>query len=265
MVSIDSIKEQIQTTYRELIKSRRLTPRYGQRQMIAQITNELSKSENSESNAPICVIEAGTGTGKTLAYLISSIPLAKNYGHKVIISTATIALQEQVVLKDIPEILSSSEMSFTYAIAKGRRRYLCLSKLHMLLSGQDSLMALADFQDSNISDYLSSESELYESMLSKLKSGSWHGDRDDWDSPLADKVWMPLTADRFQCTGQKCNYFRDCSFYKARDALDKVDCIVSNHDLVLTDLVMGGGAILPEPEKCFYIFDEAHHLSLIHI
>ena len=71
---------------------------------------------------------------------------------------------------------------------------------------------------------------------------------------------MLLTADRFQCTGQKCNYFRDCSFYKARDALDKVDCIVSNHDLVLTDLAMGGGAILPEPEKCFYIFDEAHHL-----
>ena len=260
MVSIDSIKEQIQKTYRQLIKSRSLTPRYGQRQMIAQITNELSKSENLESDAPICVIEAGTGTGKTLAYLISSIPLAKNYGHKVIISTATIALQEQVVLKDIPEILSSSEMSFTYAIAKGRRRYLCLSKLHMLLSGQDSLMALADLHDSDISDYLSSESELYESMLSKLESGSWHGDRDDWDSPVADKVWMPLTADRFQCTGQKCNYFRDCSFYKARDALDKVDCIVSNHDLVLTDLVMGGGAILPEPEKCFYIFDEAHHL-----
>jgi ATP-dependent DNA helicase DinG len=93
MVSIDSIKEQIQTTYRQLIKSRSLTPRYGQRKMIAQITNELSKCENSGSDAPICVIEAGTGTGKTLAYLLASIPVAKNYGHKVIISTATIDLQ----------------------------------------------------------------------------------------------------------------------------------------------------------------------------
>ena len=262
MASIDSIKEQIQTTYRQLIKSRSLTPRYGQRQMIAQITNELSNSEKSENGNPICVIEAGTGTGKTLAYLISSIPIAKNYGHKVIISTATIALQEQVVLKDIPEILSSSEMSFTYAIAKGRRRYICLSKLHMLVSGQDSLMAISDLHDSNISDFLSSETELYESMLSKFESGIWHGDRDDWERPIADKVWMPLTADRFQCTGQKCNYFRDCSFYKARDALEKVDCIVSNHDLVLTDLAMGGGAILPEPENSFYIFDEAHHLPI---
>ncbi len=262
MVSMDSIKEQIQTTYRQLIKSRNLTPRYGQRQMIAQITNVLSRDGNPESDSPVCVIEAGTGTGKTLAYLISTIPLAKNYGHKVIISTATIALQEQVVLKDIPEILGSSEMSFTYAIAKGRRRYICLSKLHMLLSGQDSLMAITDFHDTNISDFLSSETELYESMLSKFESGIWHGDRDDWESPVADKVWMPLTADRFQCTGQKCNYFHDCSFYKARDALDKVDCIVSNHDLVLTDLVMGGGAILPEPEKCFYVFDEAHHLPV---
>ncbi len=262
MVSIDSIKEQIQTTYRQLIKSRNLTPRYGQRQMIAQITNVLSRDGNPESDSPVCVIEAGTGTGKTLAYLISTIPLAKNYGHKVIISTATIALQEQVVLKDIPEILSSSEMSFTYAIAKGRRRYICLSKLHMSLSSQDSLMAITDLHGSNISDFLSPENELYESMLSKFESGIWHGDRDDWERPISDKVWMPLTADRFQCAGQKCSYFRDCSFYKARDALDKVDCIVSNHDLVLTDLAMGGGAILPEPEKCFYIFDEAHHLPV---
>ena len=137
-MSIESIKEQIQFTYRQLIKSQSLIPRYGQRQMIAQITNELSKVQDPEVDTPICVIEAGTGTGKTLAYLLAALPLAKSYGYKVVISTATIALQEQVVFKDIPEILSGSDISFSYTIAKGRKRYLCLSKMHMLLSGQDS-------------------------------------------------------------------------------------------------------------------------------
>ena len=261
-MSIESIKEQIQFTYRQLIKSQSLIPRYGQRQMIAQITNELSKVQDPEVDTPICVIEAGTGTGKTLAYLLASLPLAKSYGYKVVISTATIALQEQVVFKDIPEILSGSDISFSYTIAKGRKRYLCLSKLHMLLSGQDSLMALADLHGESITDLLTTETELYESMLTKLESGVWHGDRDKWEKPVPDRAWAPLTADRFQCTGQKCSHFRDCCFYKARDALDDVDCIVSNHDLVLTDLAMGGGSILPEPGKCIYIFDEAHHLPI---
>ena len=180
-MSIESIKDQIQFTYRQLIKSQSLIPRYGQRQMIAQITNEMSKVQDPEVDTPICVIEAGTGPGKTLAYLLASLPLAKSYGYKVVISTATIALQEQVVFKDIPEILSGSDISFSYTIAKGRKRYLCLSKLHMLLSGQDSLMALADLHGESITDLLTTETELYESMLTKLESGVWHGDRDKWE------------------------------------------------------------------------------------
>ena len=70
-MSIESIKEQIQFTYRQLIESQSLIPRYGQRQMIAQITNELSKVQDPEVDTPICVIEAGTGTGKTLAYVLA--------------------------------------------------------------------------------------------------------------------------------------------------------------------------------------------------
>ena len=261
-MSTESIKKKIQSIYRQLIESLSLVPRYGQRQMIAEITNTLSRVADSQSDTPICVVEAGTGTGKTLAYLLSAVPVAQEYGYKVVISTATIALQEQVAFKDIPEVLEGSEMSFSYTIAKGRRRYLCLSKLHMLLSGQDSLMAMADLYDENIKDLISSETEVYESMLSAIESGKWKGDRDNWSGLIKDATWAPLTADHFQCTGQKCSYFGDCCFYKARDSLDSADCIVSNHDLVLTDLSMGGGVILPEPGKCIYVFDEAHHLPV---
>ena len=103
---------------------------------------------------------------------------------------------------------------------------------------------------------------LYESMLSELNLGRWKGDRDDWRDPVVNDKWQPLTVNHRQCTGSSCSYLRNCCFYQARESLDKVDCIVSNHDLVLTDLSMGGGAILPEPEKCIYVFDEAHHLPI---
>ena len=259
----DKVKENIQSIYRQLLTSRELIARYGQRQMIAEIVNKLSILENKEDSlAPICLIEAGTGTGKTLAYLLGVLPLAQKLGYKVVISTATVALQEQVVLKDIPEIIEGSDFEFKFTLAKGRGRYLCLSKLNMLLEGSDSLQAIMDLDGDELVNLDGKDMILYESMLSELNLGSWKGDRDDWKDPVANDKWQPLTVDHRQCMGSSCSYFRTCCFYQARESLDKVDCIVSNHDLVLTDLSMGGGAILPEPEKCIYIFDEAHHLPI---
>jgi ATP-dependent DNA helicase DinG len=259
----DEVKERIQSTYRQLLESRELTPRYGQRQMIAEIANTLSSISAEEDNEPpVCVVEAGTGTGKTLAYLLAVVPLAQELGYKVVIATATVALQEQVILKDIPELLEGSDLSFSVALAKGRGRYLCLSKLDMLLAGTDSLQAMMDLYGEELDDPGAGDIALYEDMLKELSAGNWQGDRDDWKAPIADANWRPLTVDRYQCTSSNCSNFRNCCFYQARDSLDKVDCIVSNHDLVLTDLAMGGGVILPDPEKSIYIFDEAHHLPL---
>jgi ATP-dependent DNA helicase DinG len=73
-------------------------------------------------------------------------------------------------------------------------------------------------------------------------------------------VWARVTTDHAQCTGRRCPHVRQCSFFKARDNLDKVDIVVTNHDLVLADLALGGGVILPDPADTFYIFDEGHHL-----
>ena len=73
-------------------------------------------------------------------------------------------------------------------------------------------------------------------------------------------IWQPLTSDRNQCTGRRCQHVAQCSFIKSRENLGQVDCIVANHDLVMADLALGGGAILSPPEETIYIFDEAHHL-----
>ena len=257
----DEVKERIQSAYRQLLESRELTPRYGQRQMIAEIANTLASIDsNNNSEPPVCVVEAGTGTGKTLAYLLAVLPVAQELGYKVVIATATVALQEQVILKDIPELLKGSDLDFSVALAKGRGRYLCLSKLDMLLAGNDSMQAMMDLYGEELDDLGSGDLALYENMLRELGAGNWKGDRDAWKEPIADANWRPLTVDRYQCTGSNCSNFRNCCFYQARNSLDKVDCIVSNHDLVLTDLAMGGGIILPDPEKSIYIFDEAHHL-----
>lgn len=257
----DDVKDSIQSAYKQLIEARQLTPRYGQRLMIAEIAKCLATME-AGGPPPVCVVEAGTGTGKTLAYVLAVLPLAQKLGYKVVIATATVALQEQVVLKDLPEILSDSGLKFSYSLAKGRGRYLCMAKLDMLLEGNDSLNAMMDLYGDSLDDSDTGDIALYESMLTELSAGRWHGDKDDWVSPLPNAVWKPLTADTGQCMGPKCSHFRNCCFYQARDSMDAADCIVANHDLVLTDLALGGGAILPEPEKCIYIFDEAHHLPI---
>ena len=256
----DDVKDSIQSAYRQLLESRELTPRYGQRLMIAEIAKTLSSLADEDSSPPICVVEAGTGTGKTLAYVLAVISLAKALDLKVVIATATVALQEQVVHKDLPEILAGSDLSFSYSLAKGRGRYLCLAKLDMLLRGNDSMQAMMDLYGEELDDPAGGDQALYEKMLDQLSMGSWKGDRDDWESSISDDDWRPVTVDNAQCMGPKCSHFRNCCFYQARDSMDKADCIVSNHDLVLSDLALGGGIILPESEKCVYIFDEAHHL-----
>ena len=258
----DSSKQSIQAAYRQLLSARSLTPRYGQRLMIAEIAKTLGTAGPHQSKPPIIVVEAGTGTGKTLAYTLSVLPIARELGLKVVIATATVALQEQVTQKDLPEILEASDLDFTVALAKGRGRYLCLSQLDRLLSGGDSLQAMMDLYGDDVSAAGDGDKALYEKMLNAVSAGTWDGDRDSWPSLVTEENWRPLTVDNAQCMGPKCSQFRHCCFYKARESIASADCIVSNHDLVLADLALGGGVILPEPEDCLYVFDEAHHLPL---
>ena len=93
----DDVKNAIQGAYRNWLNARGLRPRSGQRAMIAQVANALARSNDPDNGAsPICVVEAGTGTGKTIAYAVAAIPIAQALGKKLVISTATVALQEQL-------------------------------------------------------------------------------------------------------------------------------------------------------------------------
>ncbi len=259
------IKQQIQDSYSKFLKNKELKPRAGQKQMIAHIARSLGAIEMDAeghriNESGICAIEAGTGTGKTVAYTIAVLPIAKALGKKVVISTATVALQEQILLRDLPDIQRHSGLSFRFALAKGRGRYLCLSKLDQNLHADETQPFIFDTEEpAYIND--NQVVKMYESMAQALLTSKWDGDRDNWVTEIANEVWQPLTADRNQCTGRRCQHVMQCSFIKARENLGSTDCIVANHDLVMADLALGGGVILPAPSDTIYIFDEAHHLA----
>lgn len=266
----DLVKKQIQGAYSKFLENKNLKPRFGQKMMIAEIAKTFGNIELDEENVRepsdsygnhICVVEAGTGTGKTIAYLLPSLAIAKAMGKKLVVSTATVALQEQIVSKDLPELLRHSDLSFSFALAKGRGRYLCLSKLDNLLAEYESgLNPTRALYEDEMPSVTAQGIKLYQSMMEALASNKWSGERDTWPQALEQDEWQIITTDHRQCTGRRCSNVASCSFFKARDSLHSVDCIVTNHDLVLADLALGGGAILPDPKDTLYIFDEGHHL-----
>lgn len=263
----DDLKGQIQTAYRTFLENKSLKPRYGQRVMIAEVAKvfggvKLDDDGRRDGDPAIAVIEAGTGTGKTVAYCLAAIPIAKHLGKPLVISTATVALQEQIVLKDLPDIQRNAGLDFHFSLAKGRGRYVCLSKLDQLFSDNQAMASQQQgFADEGFRiDLDEAGLKLYTRMVEALGSKKWDGERDSWPEALDDQDWSRLTTDHIQCSNRRCGHFNQCVFYKAREGVQKVDVIVTNHDLVLSDLALGGGAILPDPRDCLYIFDEGHHL-----
>lgn len=262
----DQLKQQIQSSYSKFLESKGMKARYGQKMMIAEIARTIGNIELDDENhrvggGHVCVVEAGTGTGKTVAYLLPAIAIAKAMGKKLVVSTATVALQEQIVNKDLPELRQHSGLAFNFALAKGRGRYLCLSKLDNLLSEYESgLNPTRALYEDEMPGVTAQSVNLYQSMVEALASNKWNGERDTWPKALEQSEWQVITTDHRQCTGRRCSNVSVCSFFKARDSLNSVDCIVTNHDLVLADLALGGGAILPAPADTIYVFDEGHHL-----
>jgi len=247
-----AIRTEIQEAYRAWLAARGFRARRGQREMIAAIARVLTGDEPR-----LAVIEAGTGTGKTVAYCLAAIPIGRALGKTLVISSATIALQEQVVFRDLPDLKEASGLNFSFTLAKGRGRYLCLKRLDDQLkyadSGERPLFA-------ELSDGMEQHGEVYHGLLQAFSEKRWDGELDSWPEPLEADLWRSVTTDHRGCTNNKCSFFKQCPFFRARAQLDGVEVIVANHDLVLADLSLGGGAVLPEPEDCIYVMDEAHHL-----
>ncbi len=253
-----------------------LRPRAGQREMAAQVAHtfahaHLGKPTEGEDSPPntavapsIAVIQAGTGVGKSLAYSAPAIAMALQRGTRVVISTATVALQEQLVNKDLPALAAHLGQPFRYALAKGRGRLVCQLKLERLVGSSDLYPEEADdlFGETLPAKPVAqaerqAQQQFYASMAEALAQGRWDGDRDSLDTPPAPEAWSPVAAEGSSCTGRHCPAFQSCSYYERRKELVAAQVIVVNHDLLLSSL---GARLLPELDNCLLVLDEAHHL-----
>ncbi|QEY23868.1 ATP-dependent DNA helicase DinG [Neisseria animalis] len=245
-------------------------PRTSQREMIAAVANAFSRTLVREEGgeAPkregesIAVIEGPTGVGKSLAYLLAGGIMAQTRGKKLIVSSATVALQEQLVDRDLPFLVEKSGLELTFALAKGRGRYLCPYKLYQLTKGNAQQSLLGFEAPAVLWDTKPKKEELdtLRTLADEFAARRYNGDRDAWPEKIDDGLWFRITNDRHGCLKAACPNRAECPFYLAREVLETVDVVVANHDLLLADISMGGGVILPAPENSFYCIDEAHHL-----
>src|SRR6266478_1209130 len=190
------------------------------------------------------IVEAGTGTGKTLAYLLPAICS----GRRVVISTATKSLQEQLYQKDIPFLKKHFAPKLKVAVMKGRANFLCRSKLHLMA---DSPM-LKGMQELDAFRQMREWAKLTET-----------GDRAELTFlPDDSDLWARLDARRDTCTGQKCSDFNECFVTAMHGRAREADLIIVNHHLFFADLALKHddfGSILPEYSAV--VFDEAHEVE----
>jgi ATP-dependent DNA helicase DinG len=179
------------------------------------------------------IVEAGTGVGKSLAYLVPAL----RSGKKIVVSTATIALQEQLVRKDIPLVVGALDVPARVELLKGRSHYLCRAKL-------DRLRA----------ERLIASSATMEAAW-EWADRTQTGDRAELAFTPPSLEWEALDADADDCVGEFCDRFKDCWFFKRRDAARYADIVVVNHALFFLDLALGGTLL---PPYDFAILDEAH-------
>lgn len=250
-------------------------PRAAQREMIAAIAQAFSATLEYEEGKglplregeSIVVVEGPTGVGKSLAYLIAGGVLAHTRGKSLIVSSATIALQEQLVNRDLPLAIEKSGLNLTFALVKGRGRYLCPYRLYKITQYRANMQRGLYFDEQpslNLAVFdrkpTDADLDLLHNIADAFAKRQYLGDRDEWPQIIPDYIWKQINNDRYSCLKSMCPNRSECPFYLAREAIEKVDVVVVNHDLLLLDISMGGGVILPAPEKSFYCIDEAHHL-----
>lgn len=252
----NTIKSDIKQCYTNLSHQLdNFIPRRAQNYLVAEIAKTLAGEYHKKNR--VLIAEAGTGIGKSLAYLIGGIPFALFNNKKLLISTATVALQEQLITKDLPLFNQIFPREFSFILAKGRQRYCCNHKLEASCS-TDSELQLGMWEEKP----KKSDLDLLKRMLKATEQNKWDGDRDSWPTTIPDKVWQQIMADKHSCHAGMPKH-RSCPFAKAREHLDKADVIVANHALLMADIELGGGVILPEPEQTIYVIDEAHHLPRV--
>ena len=202
------------------------------------------------------LVQAGTGTGKSLAYLVPSIAHAVATSRPVVVATATIALQAQIVDRDLPRIADALAGLLgrrpTFAIVKGRRNYVCVNKLAGgFPDDEDGLFAVGDADER--AGRIGQEVVRLREWAEETESG----DRDELVPGVSERAWRQVSVSAAECLGQRCPMVAECFVERSREAARDVDVIVTNHSFMAIDAFEGRHLL---PEHDVLVVDEAHEL-----
>ncbi len=237
--SIDwaDVKSIVRYAYQALKSSPNFKNRVQQRELIGFAVNTLADGQ-------IGIAEAPTGTGKTISYLISGIAASIAKKKRLVISTATVALQDQMLKKDLPAVINLFDkmgMKVNSTVLKGRERYLCPVKLDMF--GDDMFVPETVMQLHN---------EFY--------GHTWNGEIENAPVEVKPIEWKQINNDRHTCTGKKCPKYGECPYYIKMIRAETSNVVIVNHDLLMNAIVHASKSVLSDFENNIYVFDEGHHL-----
>ena len=227
-------------------------PNYEERRQQLEMADAVAEAIRAKKHL---IVEAGTGVGKSFGYLVPAIlSLQENQESKdggkrrIVVSTHTISLQEQLIQKDIPLLNSIIPLEFSAVLAKGRGNYISLRRLKQALKRSDNLFS-TDEQIAQVQD------------LREWAVTTTDGSRADLDLKVLPSVWDEVKSDSGNCLGRKCPSYADCHYFKARKRLQNADILIVNHALFFSDLSLRrlGVNILPDYDTV--ILDEAHTIQ----
>jgi ATP-dependent DNA helicase DinG len=238
-----SLNQATTVTYEQVLQQ---TPHYQPRPVQHTMMQQIERALREKHHL---MVEAGTGSGKSFGYLL---PALLHGAKPVVISTGTIALQEQLINKDIPllqQALYGKPDHLTVKLAKGRSNYLCIRKLDEINS-QLSVASTGKRQQA-------SQQLSIDTLKTSLYEG-WEGDKALLDFAVDPSLWREVASETEDCLGWRCRFYDQNPYRMAREALGKADIIVANHAIYCQDLVTNGGLL---PAHDVVIFDEAHTLA----
>jgi ATP-dependent DNA helicase DinG len=227
------------------------TQRPGQVQMAEAVAHAFATAEH-------LAVQAGTGTGKSLAYLVPAISRALTEETPVVVSTATIALQRQLVDRDLPRLVDAIADELPrrprFALLKGRRNYLCLNKVHNGATDEAADVP----QEELFSPVAASALGRDVARLTTWASETETGDRDEVSPGVPERSWSQVSVSARECLGvARCQFGTDCFAEKARAEAGRADVVVTNHALLAIDAIAEASVL---PEHHLLVIDEAHEL-----
>ncbi|HEY6743541.1 MAG TPA: ATP-dependent DNA helicase [Lapillicoccus sp.] len=225
------------------------TERPGQVEMAHAVAQAIDTGEH-------LLVQAGTGTGKSLAYLVPAVRHAIEQGKPAVVATATLALQAQIVDRDMPRVASALAplvgRTPTYALVKGRRNYLCAHKLQGGFPDEDDALLAVDQVSASVSRMGAEVVRLRE-----WASTTQSGDRDELVPGVTDRAWRQVSVSAHECLGGRCPVIAECFVERSREAAKDVDVVVTNHSFMAIDAFENRQML---PEHDLLVIDEGHEL-----